>query len=88
LAFRLLAGRSACLASAGRFTARPGDFKIIKEIFILFAVGSEAVLAADPSFKEEGEGGGDGVLLRLLRGEVEPSDIVRGLVVGKGDNIA
>lgn len=88
MAFRLLAGRSACLTSAGRFTARPGDFEMIKEIFILFAVGSQALLTADPSFEEEGEGGGDGVLLRLFRGEAEPSDIVRGLVVGKGDNIA
>jgi hypothetical protein len=45
-------------------------------------------LAAETSSQKEGEGGGDGVLLRLLRGEAEPSDIVRGLiVVGRGNNV-
>ena len=63
---------------AGRFTARQEGF----------VVGSGVGFVAERSFQKEGEGGGDGVLLRLLSGEAESSDIVRGrVVVGRGDDM-
>jgi hypothetical protein len=57
---------------------RPGEF----------VVGSVVGFGAETSFQKEGEGGGDGVLLRLLRGEAEPSDIVRGLMMLEGEIIS